>query len=497
MQQQISQHSFYLRWSRWLLLIMLVGGWGTGIVPRRSTAQAAPTGGVAAGETIVYVKNRQELWLIQPDGSNNRLIWQIPAGASGEIESVAWRPDAQQIAFVSSYEATCSEFGSDIYLINPDGSNLQRLTNAPACDQLANYPQGSATVQIENRLTNFSEYLVYIEGAPAAKVVNIAPNSTVLVSFPQVADLGADLMQAVVVINGHTRWFDAAVAADVTSGQNAHAGKLTISSSGFDAYGATFISWNPTGTKLAYQFGTGRLWQVGVDVPLLGEGGPLLETQTNNSVLGTFPVWSPINNEVLYQRFNTNPLTISRTEVDSADPGTDVVQVTGISGMGWLSDGSGFVAADSNALLTHSDLYVMRFADNSIVQLTQTAAGQAVVYPKVSPDNSQLVYNYVADLQTKPLAYQLRIMNIDGSEDHLLVDNGRNADWSHVAPQNPPATPQPTATPQGQPTSTATPQGQPTAVATPTATPQGQPTAVATPAPGDQPHTVFLPHVTR
>lgn len=395
---------------------------------------------------IVYVSaNGRELRLIQPDGSGDHLLWRVPDSVIGSaISNVVWRPDAQQIAFTSSHEATCSEFGADLYLINPDGSNLRRLTNAPACAELAGYPQSRASVQVENELASFSDYLVYIEGAPTAQVVTIAPNSSVLVTFPQVADLGTGVLQAAVAIHGTTRWVNAAIMADVVAGQNTHLGTLTISGSGISAYGATQPSWNPDGSKLAYQLGQGKLWQVGLNVPILGEGGPLLAAQATNSVAGTHPRWSPVGDEVLYQRFDTSPSTISRATVDSNDAGTALASVVLISGMDWLSDGSGFVVADDDALLAHTDLFRMTFANNQITQLTQTSGHQAAAEPSSSPDDTRLVYTYVEDVQANPVQPQLHIMNSDGSGDHVLVEGGRVADWSRVNPQAPPI---PTATP--------------------------------------------------
>lgn len=431
--------------------------------------------------TIVYVKDNRQLRLIQPDGSNDRLIWELPTGATGGIMSVAWRPDAQQIAFTSSHEATCSEWDADIYLIKPDGSNLRRLTNGPACDQLANYPQGSASVQVENRLANVNQVLVYIEGAPTAKVVNLPPNTTATIVFPQVADLGEGVLQNVVVINGNARWFDAAVNADIVVGESRHTGKITLATAGFEAYGAYHVSWNPQGSKLAYQFGQGRLWQVGLDVSTLDEGGPLLDPQINNTILGRSPVWSPVADEVLYEDFGSRPPTIVRAQVDGADAGTPLVTVVFTSGFSWLNDGLGLVAADDDDLLSHTDLYLMRFEDNSITQLTQTAAPEAAAFPKVSPDSSQIVYVYVPDVKAKPASYQLRIMNIDGSNDHLLVANGTRSDWSRVAPQNPVAT--------------ATPVVPPTATPKPNATATPKPATTATP--GTNFPKLFLPLVSR
>ena len=222
--------------------------------------------------------------------------------------------------------------------------------------------------------------------------------------------------------------------ADVVAGGNTYLGRLIISGNGTLAYGASHVSWNPNGDSLAYQLGQGSLWQVGLDVPILGDGGPLLDPQVNNTVAGTDPDWSPVGNEVLYQNTTTSNFNISRVDVGATNTGTPLASVTYISGLDWFTDGSGFVVADDDALLSHTDLYTMTFADNSIGQLTQTSGHQAAAEPSMSPDDSQIVYTYAEDVRANPLNPQLRMMNSDGSGDHLLVAGGRLADWSRVAP---------------------------------------------------------------
>ena len=399
-------------------------------------SQPAQANRMSAGDTIVYVKeDGRELRLIQPDGSNDRLLWRVPDSVIGSaITSVAWRPDAKQIAFTSSHEGTCSEFCHDIYLINPDGSHLRRLTNAPACAELDNYPKGIARVQIENRLVNITDFYIYIEGVAVAAHVPFATNTAVEITFYQTADLGPGVMQSAVAIYGNSRWHDPAIMADVVAGGDTYLGRLIISGNGTLAYGASHVSWNPDGDRLAYQLGQGSLWQVGLDVPILGDGGPLLDPQVNNTVAGTDPDWSPVGNEVLYQNTTTSNFNISRVDVGATNTGTPLASVTYISGLDWFTDGSGFVVADDDALLSHTDLYTMTFADNSIGQLTQTSGHQAAAEPSMSPDDSQIVYTYAEDVRANPLNPQLRMMNSDGSGDHLLVAGGRLADWSRVAP---------------------------------------------------------------
>src|SRR5947209_17233152 len=91
--------------------------------------------------TIAYVRGGAEIHLIEPDGSNDRLIWTHPrpdtAAALG-ISGLAWRPDGKEIAFSSGHEAQYSIYQSDIYGIQPDGSGLRKITNPPDHYELAN-----------------------------------------------------------------------------------------------------------------------------------------------------------------------------------------------------------------------------------------------------------------------------------------------------------------------------------------------------------------------
>lgn len=78
------------------------------------------------GQTIAYDDFEDEggdskIYLIAPDGTNRRrLAEDIP---SHDIEA-AWSPDSQRIAFVSSRGI----WGNEIYLMDANGTNQQRLT---------------------------------------------------------------------------------------------------------------------------------------------------------------------------------------------------------------------------------------------------------------------------------------------------------------------------------------------------------------------------------
>jgi hypothetical protein len=94
-----------------------------------------------------------------------------------------------------------------------------------------------------------------------------------------------------------------------------------------------------------------------------------------------------------------------------------------------LEEASGVPADFADLLQTRVDLYRMTFADSNIVQLTHTTSPQGAFLPAVSPDSGQIVYGFTENISGSPFVSQLRIMNIDGSDDHLLVADGRRASW--------------------------------------------------------------------
>src|SRR5687768_15522839 len=85
------------------------------LVVLAAVAPATPRPAAAASSgssTIAYVRadTGDEIRLIDPDGSNNRLLWSH--GDSDPFEvldvwSLAWRPDGSELAFVSSHEFDC------------------------------------------------------------------------------------------------------------------------------------------------------------------------------------------------------------------------------------------------------------------------------------------------------------------------------------------------------------------------------------------------------
>lgn len=111
-----------------LLVLVLFGSFD-----RRQVA-ARPAAGASA-----YVRHNDEtggeIWLIEPDGGNERRIDTVDKAdehSAYAIAGKAWRPDAGEGKFAGNHELNCSLYEPDIFAVRPDGSGYRRITNPPA-----------------------------------------------------------------------------------------------------------------------------------------------------------------------------------------------------------------------------------------------------------------------------------------------------------------------------------------------------------------------------
>ena len=65
---------------------------------------------------------RQQLWLMDLDGRNKRLL------LNRNASDMAWSPDGSRIAFESYTDPTTSASPFDIWVVNADGSDARNLT---------------------------------------------------------------------------------------------------------------------------------------------------------------------------------------------------------------------------------------------------------------------------------------------------------------------------------------------------------------------------------
>src|SRR5512138_1276146 len=95
-----------------LLALTLVTA-AAGLNPTLALAYADPG-------TIAYVRSNDatgdEIRLIEPDGTNDRLMWKtnVPLNGVQQISALTWNPGASELAFASRHEEACSLYNSDV-----------------------------------------------------------------------------------------------------------------------------------------------------------------------------------------------------------------------------------------------------------------------------------------------------------------------------------------------------------------------------------------------
>jgi len=364
-----------------------------------------------------------ELHLVNPDGSNDRMIYSTPRGLTTIYPDPGWRPDGQEIAFISAHEFACSRFDSDIFAIQPDGSGLRRITNAPKCEDLALLPKGSVTVTVENLITNASIFFVYVEGATNLKQVVVSPGTSLTVTVDNVADLGR--LQFVYVKSGLGTWFNPSAYADVVPGQTVVAADLVPIASGFGPFQFRInnFTWKSDGSEIAYLVEAG-LNQFLPAFPVNGELGQDLFTGNTVLVNGNL-AWSPVSDEFLYYSILTWPHGIYRG-VKGSDVSTHslVLETDYVSDLSWIPDGSGFLFSTQNFGFFSNQIIKFDFNSNQATVLADNSIYLFGV--AVSPDG---LYFAFADRSDENSPYDLFGMAINGSQQWGIASDIVSWDW--------------------------------------------------------------------
>ena len=166
-------------------------------------SEAVP--GASAGLAVIaYVRgSTYDIHAVSPGGSGDHVLWNAPRPlTTWPAFDLAWRPDGRELAFSSEHAEGCSWYQSDVYAIHYKGTGYRRITNAPACTELARLPRGSVTVNLTKLTGDFVQ--VYVAGAPGVQTVFGSGTMT----LHNVADFGSGVAQPAIDINGLYRVFE-------------------------------------------------------------------------------------------------------------------------------------------------------------------------------------------------------------------------------------------------------------------------------------------------
>lgn len=428
---------------RRMIFFLLFGLIGSYLLLGARGAGATPTDTTATG-TIAYVDDvtKDEIRLVEPDGSNDRRLWAHGLADPNnvyEVWNMAWRPNAAELAFASTHENWCSINHADIYVVGADGGGYRRVTESPACSALAAFPQG--TVHIPVRNDGFDSFFgfVYFQGAPELQQVSLPPGGSTTLTFENVADFGPDYLQIAMIIHAANRSPALETAVNVVAGGAVTTAAMSIYVPDifWEVYSPT---WRSDGGKIGYIISFNGLRQIDPH-PLPLDFGQ--ELQTDQAAMPSFVdilAWGPVSrpNQLLYvgNEIVTSEAIYLTTEgqATAGEPLLTFEYFEDVRGLAWLPDGSGFIFAVEEGEFFQSvraNVYEYTFATEDVRPLTNFTndfAGQL----SVSPDGGQIVFERAAT-EDFAAATDLWLMNRDGSGLKLLQEAARAPAWSPSA----------------------------------------------------------------
>lgn len=423
---------------------------------------ALPAAASASPAPIAYMLPNEvtgdEIHLINPDGTNDKMIWHTgkPRPASVfEVGQLAWKPDASELAFWSSFQDGCSVYSSDIYAIRGDGSGFRRVTAPPACGANPGLPTGTVVLNVYNP-GDYGTYQVYIEGAQGPKSVTLGYGASAKVVFNNVMDYGSGIPQWAAGFYGYIRYSDIGDHVDVIAGKTVQA-TLSLFPMDRDWTSPTYFSSDGKMMDIAYVQNPRTILYEPADSTT--PGGVGREFLASGTWLGMDPKrlqWVKGTNQLLYESYNTDVWPYQNeyylVNQGAKNPGTVEMTATVSLGLAVLPDGTGFLYSAQQTVYDElgiptrfGNIFEFNFNSHQSTQLTHFNKGFTHEI-SVSPDGKKVVFEYQAtgDWMDEFISIDLYTVNRDGSNVSLFVKDGHSPAW---APGALPPVPAPTPTP--------------------------------------------------
>jgi len=401
----------------------------------------------ALHDTIAYVAaGGDSIRLIDPDGSNDRELWAHGLNDPQQVYdvwSLAWNPQATRLTFSGTHENWCSLFASDIFSVGADGSQYQRITQAPSCAELGDYPQGTVRVPVKNvSMDSFSGFM-YFQGAAGLQPINLPPNGTGLVTFPEVADFGpgGDWLQVASLIAADSREILIGSAVDVDGEGAVTTSEVPVYQPGgfWEAHSPT---WRHDGSALTFIYNFNSFMELAAQPDALAFGSNLMAETTDFPLFVDLLARGPTaetENDILYAGTDSfETAGIYRVSEGRAGPGEPLVTfeaTESILGLAWMPDGSGFyysvTEGDYYGEDRSANIFYYGFATATPLRVT-SLVGDFVGPLSVSSDGESIVFERagaLVDFSDDLLDPDLWLLDAQGAMT-LLVADARAPAWS-------------------------------------------------------------------
>jgi TolB protein len=242
---------------------------------------------IANDEWIAFYSDRDgnpEIYVIHPDGSALRRLTFDP----GFDDSPAISPDGHWVAFLSARHDPQPRFPDlkyEIYIVDINGKNLQRLTNTDAAETHPAWSPDNTKISFDADYDEDGYYEIYCMNADGSGVQRLTDNQ----ANDQFADWSPDGRQIAFSSDRHGNWDLFLMDAD---GGNQCA--LTDT-----PQWEVFPAWSPDASQIAF---TGlKPGSRNTDVYIMNSDGSNIRQLTNRPGFDENPSWSPDGTQIAYQ----------------------------------------------------------------------------------------------------------------------------------------------------------------------------------------------------
>ena len=104
--------------------------------------------------------------IVGTDGSGSHYVAPAPSRFLHSVSTPAWSSDGRRIAFVDNPKGN-----QDIYVVDTDGSNLRRVTTAPAFDEFPAWSPDGSTIAYDSSPTRMDSSGL----SPAQEIWTVPP----------------------------------------------------------------------------------------------------------------------------------------------------------------------------------------------------------------------------------------------------------------------------------------------------------------------------------
>ena len=293
------------------LAIMLITVW-LGLTST-SIAQTLPSNG-----RIVFQSDRDnagfDIYTMQSDGTDVQRLTSLP---SDEFEPV-WSPDGFKIAFTSNREDTTQ--GSGIYVMDADGSNEIYLTPSLHAIDPSWSPDGSKIAFTSTRDSQFGD--IFVMDADGSNVTNLTQ-----INYPASEALQVKnpswLSDNRFLFVGTEQIFENAPGYDYYVMNADGSNREYYTEGGADLSPARI---SPDGNSLIFGalIGFTSVFQINADGSGNSQDSVPTRVPSSGDVLGSNPGWSPDGNMIVFSQLTFNSIEIAVMEAD----GSNMIQLT-------------------------------------------------------------------------------------------------------------------------------------------------------------------------